>query len=153
MVNLISSIKANIISNYKNTEPLKLASKANETNLFGSKNVDESALFELNFDESSIPQAPKYKGGDYDKFTQQAGNGKFDADAIQGQIGDCGLLSALRALRNSEGGQKAVSEIMSYSADKGEWSFNFKTKDFDGTNSIVVTQAEINQAIAEKKSK
>ena len=40
---------------------------------------------------------------------------------------------------------------MSYSADTGEWSFNFKTKDFDGTNPIVVTQAEIDQAIAEKR--
>lgn len=151
MVSLISSIKANIVNNYKNAEPLKTASKANEANLFGLKNSEENALFELNFDETITPQAPEYKGADYNKIARQTGNGKFDADAIQGQIGDCGLLSTLRALRNSEGGQKAVGEIMSYSADTGEWSFNFKTKDFDGTNPIVVTQAEIDQAITEKR--
>jgi len=98
-----------------------------------------------------VPQASKYKASSWDATERAAGNGAYDVDSRQGNIGDCGLLSTLRALRNSDEGQKALSEVMKYDAESGSWSFNFKTADFDGTNPIVITKAEVDEAVAAKK--
>lgn len=149
----LSSIGANVASKIENVlSKDKTASlKSDKASLFNfAKNENSSVELDSNFDEF-IPRAEKYKAASWDKTERAAGNGVYDVDSRQGNIGDCGLLSTLRALRNSEAGQKALSEVMNYDAENGSWSFNFKTKDFDGTNPIVVTKTEVDEAVAAKR--
>ncbi len=156
----LSSISANIASKLENVISKNNNDNDKNESLFDFSGKGEDALTELDagFD-TFVPSAAKYVQSKWSETERAAGNGLYDNDAKQGQIGDCGLLSTLRALRNSESGQKALSEVMSYDAANGSWSFTFKTKDFakpaEGENRqqlspIVVTKAEVDAAIEAK---
>ena len=152
MFNLVSSIGSNVAEKLEN-----IVSKNNNDNDknkplfdFGKGSEDSSVEVDSNMD-TFVPQAAKYKAASWDGTERAAGNGIYDVDSRQGNIGDCGLLSTLRSLRNSEEGQKALAEVMKYDAEAGTWSFSFKTADFDGTNPIVVTQAEVDEAVGAKR--
>jgi len=138
---------ASILSNAELKTGNADAAKKNVEELFSYLNAESP---DSGFD-TFVPQAAKYSAANYSTFERQAGNGEYDYDSRQGEIGDCGLLSTLRALRNSEGGRRALSEVMQYDAEGGKWSFNFKTADFDGTNPIIITQADVDRAIEEKR--
>lgn len=129
MLKKVSTIGAGIINKVgkfianKTTPPQSNKS----ANINSRKSEDSSVELDSNFDDT-IPK--EYEYGSWNKTKRHVGNGEFDADSIQGNMGDCGLLSTLRALSNSENGQKKLGEVMSYDSGKGEWSFKFKTKDF-----------------------
>lgn len=150
MVASISSLNFNL---YNNSVPTTNVIKQNEGGLFDSKTTEE-VLPEFDFDDVFTPEAAQYKAASYSDFSRATGNGLVDNDARQGQIGDCGLLATVRALRNSEGGQAAIADVMNYDSEKGIWSFKFNTKDFEGENAlapITVSQQEVDKAIEEKR--
>ncbi len=151
MFNLISSINANVAMHSRNImkEDGGKSSSENNISLFGSNSNGNS----LTLADDLTPLAEKYKAASYDDIERAGGNGLVDVDARQGEIGDCNLLATLRALRNSENGQKALSEVMKYDAENASWSFNFKTKDFakEDASPVVITKDEVDKAIAEKK--
>lgn len=118
-----------------------------------AKNANEDSLLDFDFADLITPEAAEYKAASYNGFDRNAANGLVDQDARQGQIGDCGLMATIRALRNSEGGQHALDDVMDYDAETGTWSFTFNTKDFKGEDAlppIIVTQAEVDKAIEDK---
>lgn len=149
----IPAIGANVASRIENMMLRgETAPKAKEASLF-SFGGNEDNLVESSFDFDDIALAPEYKAASYTNFTRTAGNGLVDFDARQGEIGDCGLLATIRALRNSEGGQNALKDVMSYDAEFGVWSFKFNTADFKGEEPlapITITQAEVDKAIEDR---
>lgn len=151
MFGLVSAINTNIAIRSQNTlqENEGKTSSDNNISLFDSNNNEGS----LTLVDDLTPLAEKYKAASYDDTVRAAGNGLVDVDARQGEIGDCNLLATLRALRNSENGQKALSEVMSYDAENSSWSFKFKTSDFtkEGASPIIITKDEVDKAIADKK--
>ena len=154
MLKLVSAIRDGIANTIERVTSKITPQKSNKTssNLINPHRSEDSQVeLDTNFDDSV---SKEYEYGSWNKTKRHADNGQFDADSIQGSIGDCGLMSTLRALRNSENGQKALSDVMSYNPEKGEWSFKFKTKDFTegGASPIVVTKDEIDQAIADKRA-
>lgn len=155
MVSSIPSIALNFVNNAGSLFSNSVKSlKDDSSSLFSFESKNESSVGLGEDFVADIPQAAKYEQSSWDKTERAAGNGIYDVDSKQGEIGDCGLLSTLRALRNSEAGQKALSDVMKYDAEAGTWSFKFKTKDFEGDGAkepITITQAEVDEAIAAKR--